>query len=370
MGNWLIFGDGINAAAGVFREKGMSPGFRRNRGTILSGVTADGMDAAIGFGMAFSQFWDGEEQTQWPSKGEAKGWDTLSEALDKFIRASGMVTGMPTGGLMQVFGRAMPHRGKKRWAYEPTHQLHELDREWSRSSPAAIEKKLDTKPGDLLLQAKLVAAKRTRQENQVAHDLWEWSEDHILDRLLESRRGKKADPIAEIGAMTHLNGVADAYQEYAKTGDATDLLLVADDGFKGKMANNVVMSLPLDQHGVTPEKVAEKKAALEENRERYLPIVKQMTREEAITALRWGHIQKAELKTLVKYAAFMHSRLTTGTSYEESLSQAMAVTDKQDLVDSIMSYRHTSGPVTGLPIFVPPGPSYGMKQRKLLELFE
>jgi hypothetical protein len=368
MGNWLIFGDVINAAAGVFRDEGMSPGFRRNRGTILSGVAADGVDAFIGFGMGVKQFWDDERSTQWPSKGEAKASDTLSEAFDKFIRASGMVTGMPTGGLMQVFGRAMPHRGKKRWAYEPTNQLHELDREWSRSSPAAIERKLKIKPGDLLLQEQLVAAHRIRRENQVAHDLWVWSEDNILVRIEEARRGKKADPIAEIGAMTQLSGVADAYQAYAKTGDATDLLEVLDEGFKGKIVNQVVASVSRDQRGVSDEEVAMKLVKNEAARQQYLPIVQQMTQEEAITALRWGHIQNSELKTLRRYAAKWNTRYT-GRPYPASLRMFLKETDKQELVDFILSYRHTSGKFTGLPTFRPPGRSYKAKEDKIKAMF-
>jgi len=370
MGNWLIFGDAINVVAGSVLEdkKQMSPGFRRVRGTILSGVALDGIASAAGFSKAFQQYMDDERSAQWPSKGESKASDTLSEAVDKFIRSAGMAGGFPTGGLMQLFGRAMPHRGKKRWAYEPTNQLHELDREWGRSSPASIERKLKLKPGDLLLQEQLVAAKRTRQENQVAHDLWTWAEGNILNRLEEARRGKRVDPSVQVGAMTQLGGVADAYQEYAKTGDATDLLEVLDVGFKGKIVNQIVKTVPRDQRGVSAEERAVKVARNEEDRQQYLPIVRQMSREEAITALRWGHIQNSELKTLRRYAAIWHTKYT-GTPYKVSLRMFLKETDKQELVDRILSYRHTRGKFTGLPTFRPPGRSYRVKEDKIKSLF-
>ena len=104
-----------------------------------------------------------------------------------------------------------------------------------------------------------------------------------------------------------------------------------------------------------------------------------MTREEAITALRWGHILGANPGTLRRYAAIEQGK-NGGLPFRGAMRELMETTDtsslspkeveslKQELVDYIMSVRHTSGPLTGLPSFRPGG-SYWNKEKKINDLF-
>ena len=123
---------------------------------------------------------------------------------------------------------------------------------------------------------------------------------------------------------------------------------------------------------VTESERLEKEEKKEELRTIYRPIVEQMNQVEAVAALRWGHMLGSDLAKLRKEATLVETFRTIPnpkpSDRRRILDSMEKITDKNELIEIILSIKHPDPRFQGLPQYVPRGLVYRAKERKLLEL--
>ena len=374
LGNWLIVGDlvssGIDVARGL--ATGMPPSYRRQRGTILYGIGKDMLDTGIYLGKTISEYSEDERYPGLgPRAGRKKGHDSLSKTLDSFIRATGMVSGLPTGALMQMFGRAMPHRRPVKWKYEPVNQLNKLDTEWQRASKEINDatKKLEEKRGDRpALLAIIANAEKVKRDNHVAHEIWLYARRDILLNLAEAKRGLKVDETEVVMERTRLEHLADEYQSYAKTKDVRGLIETAGPAFLGTFVMDYTRPHPNVDPLLSRKKREETVADIAEARSLAKPLVEAMTFEQADVALRWGYMKSMDRAGLNVLAAGFYANQRPGVTARDGLDVVMEM-EKAEVIGIILSKVYPDGPRAGEPVFVPDAPGFWMRYDALRESF-
>ena len=372
MGNWLIIGDGVSSIMDVWMHEGsLPPSYRRQRGTVLAGIGKDFLDAGHylhkGLGeLAADERYGGLG----PRVGRRKAKDSLSQALDKFIRAGGMVAGLPTGALMQVFGRAMPHRRPVKWRHEPVNQLNNLDRDYSRAGAdiRKLNEKLSRDPGNPDLRRQLDEAKKARRSSYIAHRIWSYAEGDILKSLAEAKKGRRVDKIEVMMERTRLESLADAYQSYAKTGSVDQLIRSSDDAFLGEILMDYTR---LDPRADPLKSVFGRERKVEkiaEERRQVEPLVKAMSYQQAESALTFGYMSASESKSkLNAIAASIYARQHRMTP--KRAIKAVREMDQDKVVSIILSRVHDRGRRRGRPRYRPTSLGYIKRLNKLRESF-
>ena len=373
LGNWLIGGDMVNMFVdGLRQDSSLPPSYRRNRGTILVGIRDDLLDGSNALVQGTMQWMDDERYTGLgPKSGRKKYTDTLSKAVDKLMGATGMMTGLPTGAAKQMFGRLMPHRRPVKWAYEPVNQLNKLDKEWHRAGREKRKAEADLKDekGDLRELRSIIAnAEQVQRDTHVAHKVWTHAKSNVLLNLAEAKKGRKVDEALVALERTRLEHLADEYQSYAKTKDASGLMEAAGPAFLGTFVMDYTRPDPRVDPLRSGKKRQEKVVDIEKSRSFAKPLVEAMTFREADVALRWGYMNSAmERSRLNVMAAALYSK-SHQMSKRDSLDFVKEM-DKDEVVGIILSKVHPDGPRAGEPVFIPPAAGFVIRHKALRESF-
>jgi hypothetical protein len=372
IGNWLIAGDLVNGLIEVITsESSLPPSYRRSRGTILYGIGKDFFDAGHYLLRGASELAEDERYTgMGPRAGRKKATDTLSQALDKFIRASGMVAGLPTGAVMQWFGRGMPHRRPVKWRFEPVNQLNEIERDYNRagSTITRIKDKLLRDPGNMDLRNELAEARQTRKSNYIAHRIWSYAERDILKGLAAAKKGRKVDELAVVMERTRLEALASAYQTYAKTGRVDQLMESSDDKFLGELVMDYTRLDPKVDPLKSTMRREEQIAKIREERLQVEPLVKAMSYAQAESALVWGYMSANQSRPRLNAYAAAEYRRQHGGGIRDALTKVREM-EKDEVISIILSAVHDRGRNAGRPRYQPTADGYFIRRKKLQESF-